>query len=167
MSRSVQSHYGTVTVDWKTDDDGRLPVEGIPPPGVRVFYRREENKLTDMKRIVVVAYVHDKVKNQVHFQHCIWNEDLKLNSLPFSKLTHRYTALVRLMNKPMVMDLPWDQYCTGDRDELKKYTKEDGSFDWDLYKAREQKGDGLFKWNLFEDIIRAELMLTKQKKNVH
>jgi len=162
MTQPVQ--YGSVRVDWKICEHAHLQHDAVPPQGVRLFYRHEKNKMTGMARIVVVAYVHDKVKNQVHFQHCIWNQDRNPKAVPFSRLTHRYTALVRLMNKPLSMDLPLVDYFTGSVADYEKYLTGQ-KFDWERYENRDKAAEaGLFNWTVFEDRIRRQLMHPKYRR---
>jgi len=167
LTMTQQVQYGSVTVNWKICEHGHLQHDAVPPQGVRVFYRKEKNKITGMNRIIVVAYVHDKIKNQVHFQHCIWNQDRNPKSVPFSRPTHRYTALVRLLIKPLSMDLPLVDYFTGSNAEYSKYLS-DQDFDWFKYENRDKETEpGLFNWTVFEDRIRRQLMHVKYRKVVN
>lgn len=78
-------------------DGVRRRAAGPPiPKGVHVFYVPEFDRGI-RHRVVTVAYVYDQATSTAYFGACIYCYD---GYSTFSRRTHRYTALYRLMKKP-------------------------------------------------------------------
>ena len=132
-------HYGSVHVEW-FECDRRNSILSMPEE-VRVFYRKEKNKLTDLERRVTVAYIHDQKEGKVYYQSSIFNADLNGHAWRREyKHGHVMTALHRLANKPYCAEIPAKLY--------------EGHLNGKTGKPE--------AWKKFQDLIRAELHMKRE-----
>lgn len=145
--------YGNKLVEWKINMN-RLQSD-VQPKGVQVFYRKYYQKLCGRVNLInvrVVACVHDRSENTFYFQTCVYRRDNE--SGPFSKKAHRYTALERLMNKPMIMKIPIDLY--EHPQNMAVFASTHGSFSWKKYTTMQDAKISV-DWEKCQQIIIAQL----------
>jgi len=126
----VLRKYGNKLVEWKITMN-RLQSD-VQPKGVQVFYKKYHEKLggrIQLVKVRVVACIHDRSEDTFYFQTCVYHR--KNDSVPFSKKTHRYTALGRLMKKPMIMKIPIEFYQH--HQNMADFSSTHGSFSWKKY----------------------------------
>jgi len=152
--------YGNKCVTWELNSKHRLK-SAVPPKGVQIFYRQHYSK-HQLDTVRVVAYVHDKSQNTFYYQTCVYHRDQvpSANSVSFSKKTHRYKAMERLMCKPMMMKIDPESY--GRPESLEAFTTAHGNFTWEK-SAQIKDVKVSFDWKKLEETIVDQLEHPPQK----